>query len=77
MIPRAALTSLAVIAGAIAGAIGGFAVALVFGEALFGWHDNIGPELRFAFLGALIGAVAGYGWAATRADRTAKDMSRD
>ncbi len=45
--------------GFVAGAIVGLFIAGVFGDALFGWHDNIGPELRFAFLSGLIGAPIG------------------
>ena len=42
--------------GFVIGAVAGFVFALTFGSQLFGWHDNIGPELRFAFFGGLAGA---------------------
>lgn len=33
-------------------------VALAFGQTLFGWHDNIGPEVRWAVIGGLLAAMA-------------------
>ena len=45
--------------GGSAGAALGFVVALAFGDQLFVWHDNIGPELRVAFIGAAIGMTVG------------------
>lgn len=55
--------------GACAGPVVGFSLALTGGEWLFGWHDNIGPELRVAFFGALIGAVLAAGWQQARNEK--------
>ena len=55
--------------GACAGAVAGFLLALAGGEWLFGWHDNIGPELRVAFFGALIGAALMAIWQQSRSER--------
>ncbi|MFN3310724.1 MAG: hypothetical protein ACK40R_03335 [Thermomonas sp.] len=52
--------------GACAGAVAGFFLALAGGEWLFGWHDNIGPELRVAFFGAVIGAALMAIWQQSR-----------
>jgi hypothetical protein len=63
------------VVGFVAGAIAGFILALIFGEWLFGWHDNIGPEVRFAFFGGLIGAGLGVIWQTSREDTRKKDRS--
>jgi len=47
---------LSLLLGFVVGAVAGFVFALTFGSQLFGWHDNIGPELRFALFGGLVGA---------------------
>ena len=31
---------------------------LAFGQSLLGWHDNIGPEVRWGFIMGLIAALA-------------------
>ncbi|WP_240096933.1 hypothetical protein [Thermomonas flagellata] len=66
--------------GACAGAVAGFFLALAGGEWLFGWHDTIGPELRVAFFGALIGAALMAIWQpsrnARRHARSAADRSK-
>lgn len=55
--------------GFVAGAIAGLFIAGQFGSALFGWHDNIGPELRFAFISGVIGASSGVYWQLAREGR--------
>lgn len=70
----------AAVFGASIGAVAGFFLALAGGEWLFGWHDNIGPELRVALFGALIGAGLMAIWQqsrnAQRRLRSAADRSR-
>ena len=55
--------------GLVVGAVAGVVFALVFGETLFGWHDNIGPELQVAAFTAAVGALAGALWQQTRNER--------
>lgn len=54
---------LAVLAGAVgafaAGSVAGFAVASTYDEALFGWHDTIGPEIGFSLMSGLACALFG------------------
>lgn len=55
--------------GLVVGAVAGWLFALVFNETLFGWHDNIGPELQVTALTAAFGAFAGGLWQQTRNER--------
>ena len=61
---RGLATAGGVACGFVAGSVAGFVVASEFDDALFGWHDTIGPEIGFALVcgltGALVGAAAGY-----------------
>lgn len=36
--------------GFLGGTVAGFALASAYDEALFGWHDTIGPEIGFALM---------------------------
>lgn len=63
--------------GFVVGAIAGLFFAGLFGNALFGWHDNIGPELRFAFISGLIGAPFGVLWQLAREDRRNDRRGKD
>lgn len=64
--PRGVVVLAAALGGGLLGVVAGFVAALAFSQALFGWHDNIGPELGLAVLGGLIGAAVGGAWAASR-----------
>ena len=65
-----ALQRLAVAAAALAGfvstALAVSLFALSFGDSLFGWHDNVGPELALGLLGGCVGAAAAGAWCANR-----------
>jgi hypothetical protein len=50
---------LPLLGGFVLGAVAGMMFALTFGQSLFGWHDNVGPEIRFAFFSGLAGACIG------------------
>lgn len=55
--------------GLVVGAVAGWLFALAFSETLFGWHDNIGPELQVTALTAAFGAFAGALWQQARNER--------
>lgn len=47
------------VGGFVAGTVAGFAVASTYDEALFGWHDTIGPEIGFSLMSGLACALPG------------------
>ncbi|WP_119718589.1 hypothetical protein [Cognatilysobacter tabacisoli] len=57
----AARWAMLVAASLAAFVVGGVVVGLLvlaFGQSLLGWHDNIGPEVRWAVIGGLLAAMA-------------------
>lgn len=58
MSPRRVLSVLAGgAAGFVGGSVAGFAAASAYDEALFGWHDTIGPEIGFSLMSGLACAL--------------------
>ena len=74
---RGLQVSAAALGGLVLGAAGGFFVALAFGDALFGWHDTVGPALRWGFVGGLLGAVVAGAWMESRSGSATEESRHD
>ncbi|AXK71591.1 hypothetical protein DWG18_04320 [Lysobacter sp. TY2-98] len=63
------LVALAALAGFVVVAMVASFIALAFGNALFGWHDNPGPELGVGLIAGCAGAMLAAAWCRNRFGR--------